>query len=397
MVQLSKRIQSLKESETIQMAKLSRELKNAGKDIIDLSLGEPDFETPKHIKNGAKRAIDAGFTHYPPVAGFADLKQAISKKFKHQNKLNFDSDHIVVSTGAKQSLANLILSIVNPGDEVILPVPYWVSYAALVQLAEGKVVEVESNIKSNFKITPRQLNAAITKKSRVFLFSSPCNPSGSVYTKDELKGLANVLAKHKEIVVISDEIYEHINYTAKHESIAQFPKIQDRTVVVNGVSKAFAMTGWRLGYIGAPKWLANACEKMQGQITSGASTISQKAALTALTASLDSAKKMKKSFKQRRDVMLKLLADVPGIKMNTPQGAFYLFIDVSYYFGKRNGRKIVKNATDLCMYLLETANVALVTGSAFGIDTCVRISYATSVYKLREAVKRIKKALKELE
>jgi len=393
---LAKRILDLAESETIQMAKLSRELKQAGKDVIDLSLGEPDFETPRHIRTGAKRAIDAGFTHYTPVSGYLDLREAISKKFKTQNKLHFDADQIVVSTGAKQSLANLVMSLVDPGDEVILPMPYWVTYAALVNLAGGKVVAIPSSIKSDFKITPAQLRKAITKKTKAFIFSSPCNPSGTVYTKKELEALATVLSKSKRVIVISDEIYEHIKYNGRHESIGQFKGIKEQTVVVNGVSKGFAMTGWRLGYIGAPKWLAKACDKMQGQITSGTSSISQRAALTALTSSLKPTEKMRESFKKRRDIMLELAKDIPGLKTNLPQGAFYLFPDISYYFGMRLGSYHIKNANDLCMYLLEQANVALVTGRAFGMDGCIRISYAASTLKLKEAMARIKKALAEL-
>jgi aspartate aminotransferase len=393
---LSHRINTLSESQTIGMAKLSRELSSKGFDVINLSLGEPDFITPEHIREAAKKAIDAGYTHYTPISGFPELRKAISEKFKRENNLAYAPDQIVVSTGAKQAIANVILSLVNPGDEVIIPMPYWVSYIEVVKLAEGKVIPIKTTIDSDFKITPAQLEAAITPKTKMFIFSSPCNPTGTVFTRDELKAFADVLAKHPNVYVLSDEIYEHINFLDRHVSIAEFENIKERVIVVNGLSKSFAMTGWRIGYIGAPKWIADACDKMQGQFTSGTSSISQKAAETALNSDLKPTLEMEKAFHRRRDLVLKLMKDIPGWKVNEPQGAFYVFPDVSFYFGKSDGETTVNNATDLCMYLLHKAHVSIVTGEAFGDANCVRFSYAASDEKLTEAIRRIKEALTRL-
>lgn len=396
MSKLAQRINQLTESQTIAMAKLSRELQEQGHDIISLSLGEPDFVTPEYIREGAKKAIDEGFTFYTPISGFADLRKAISEKFKKENNLDFSPDQIVVSTGAKQSIANVVLCLVNPGDEVIVPAPYWVSYSQIILLAGGVPVFIPTTIDSDFKITPTQLKAAVTSKSKMFIFSSPCNPTGSVYTRNELKGLAEVFAQHENIYILSDEIYEHINFNARHESIAQFPEIKERVIVVNGVSKGYAMTGWRIGYIGAANDIAKACDKMQGQFTSGTSSISQKAALIALTGDSGQNHNMLDSFKRRRDLVLNLMKYIPGWKINTPQGAFYVFPDVSYYFGKSAGNIMIKTPSDLCMYLLKDANVALVTGEAFGDKNCLRFSYATSDKLLIEAIRRIKESLTKL-
>ena len=393
---LSQRIQNLAESETLQMAKLSRELRSKGHDIIDMSLGEPDFPTPRHIREAAKKAIDDGFTKYPPVSGYLDLRQAISDKFKRENNLDFSPDQIVVSTGAKQSLSNALMVLVDPGDEVILPSPYWVSYREMVKLAQGKQITIPSTVENNFKITPDQLEDAITPHTRVFCYSSPCNPTGTVYTKNELRAFAHVFARHPHVFIISDEIYEHISFLGKHESIAQFEELKDRVIVVNGMSKAYAMTGWRLGYIGAPQWIAKACDKMQGQITSGANSIAQRAALAALTSDQSETEKMCEAFKHRRGIILQLLNEIPGMKTNHPDGAFYIFPDVSYYFGKSNDDQIVLNSDDLCRYLVYNAGVTLVTGQAFGAENCIRISYATSEEKIREAMKRMKDALAKL-
>ncbi len=393
---LSNRINTLSESQTIGMSKLSRELSAKGIDVINLSLGEPDFITPEHIREAAKKAIDDGYTHYSPISGFAELRKAVSEKFKRENNLTYAPDQIVISTGAKQSIANVILSLINPGDEVIIPMPYWVSYIEVVKLAEGKVVPIKSTIESDFKITAAQLEAAITPKTKLFIFSSPCNPTGTVFTREELKSFADVFAKHPQVFVLSDEIYEHINFLDKHTSIAEFDNIKDRVIVVNGLSKSFAMTGWRIGYIGAPKWIADACDKMQGQFTSGTSSISQKAAEAALNSSLKPTLEMQAAFRRRRDLVLKLMKDVPGWKVNEPQGAFYVFPDVSSYFGKSDGESTINNATDLCMYLLNKGHVAIVTGEAFGDPDCVRISYAASDEKLVEAIRRIKTSLSQL-
>ena len=390
---LSKRVVSLAESQTIGMSKLSRELISQGVDIVNLSLGEPDFITPLHIREAAKKAIDDGFTFYSPIAGFAELRKAISDKFRRENNLEFSPQQVIVSTGAKQSIANIVLSIINPGDEVIIPLPYWVSYIEIVKLAEGKTVAIKTTIDSDFKITPAQLEASITSSTKLFIFSSPCNPTGTVYTKDELRALAEVFKKHPGIYILSDEIYEHINFLGGHESIAQFDYLRDRLIIVNGVSKGFAMTGWRIGYIGAPKIIADACEKMQGQFTSGASSISQKAAEAALVSDLKPTLEMKAAFRKRRDLVLELMNTIPGWVVNKPEGAFYVFPDISYYLGKTFEGKTIKTSTDFCMFLLYHANVSLVTGEAFGDGNCLRFSYAASEEKIIEAIRRIKDCL----
>ena len=380
-------------SATLAMAAKARELKAEGKDIIGLSLGEPDFNTPDFIKDAAKQAIDDNYNSYTPVDGYGELKQAIITKFKRDNKLSYKPSQIVVSTGAKQCLANVALVLLNKGDEVILPCPYWVSYADIVKLSEGTPVEVKTSIETDFKMTPAQLEAAITSNTKMIWFSSPCNPSGSVYSEQELRALADVLQKHPKIYVVSDEIYEHINYGSGHASMAQFEDMYDRTITVNGVSKAFAMTGWRIGYLGAPEAIARACNKMQGQITSGANCIAQRAVITALEAPPSKVQYMIDEFKSRRDLMLNLLSEIDGFSCNVPRGAFYVFPDVSSIFGKTfNGVKI-NNATDLSLFLLEEALVATVTGDAFGNPNCIRISYAASQKQIIEAVERIKKSL----
>ncbi len=378
------------------MAKLSRDLQDQGYDIISLSLGEPDFITPEGIRESAKKAIDDGFTKYSPIAGFADLRQAISAKFKNENNLDYAPDQIVVSTGAKQSIANAVLSLVNPGEEVIVPAPYWVSYTQMIKLAEGIPVFIPSTVATDYKITPEQLQKAITSKSKLLIFSSPCNPSGTVYTKQELEALARVIAEKEDLYVISDEIYEHINFYGKHESIAQFDFIKERIIVVNGVSKGYAMTGWRIGYIGAPKWIAAACDKMQGQFTSGTSSISQKAATAALQSGTGFYNQMRETYRRRRDLVVTMLQQVPGLKVNVPMGAFYVFPDVSFYFGKTDGINTILNATDFCMFLLKDANVSMVTGEAFGDSNCVRLSYATSDELLIKALTRVQVSLAKL-
>jgi aspartate aminotransferase len=383
-------------SATLAMAQKSRDLQAQGIDVINLSIGEPDFDTPQHIKDAAKKAIDDNFTHYPPVPGYESLRKAIVEKFKRENNLEFKTDQIVVSTGAKHSIINVFLTILNPGDEVIVPAPYWVSYPAMVGLAEGEPVFVKCNIDSDFKMTAAQLEAAITPKTRALIFSSPSNPTGNLYSKEELKSLAKVIEKHPNIIVVSDEIYEHINFVGKHESIAQFPEIKDRVVVVNGVSKGYAMTGWRIGYIGAPTWIAKAVTKLQGQFTSGACTIAQKAAEAALNAGVDEPHKMTAIFNKRKDAVLKFMKDIPGLKTNIPEGAFYVFPEVSYFFGKAYDGKTINTSNDLALYLLEKAHVATVAGDAFGSPECLRLSYATSEELMLEALKRIKKALAEL-
>jgi aspartate aminotransferase len=375
------------------MAAKARELKAEGKDIIGLSLGEPDFNTPDFIKSAAKQAIDDNYNSYTPVDGYAELKQAIITKFKRDNNLTYAPSQIVVSTGAKQCLANVALVLLNKGDEVILPCPYWVSYSDIVKLSEGTPVEVKTSIDTDFKMTPAQLEAAITPKTKMIWFSSPCNPSGSVYSREELRALADVLQKHPQIYVVSDEIYEHINFGNGHASMAQFEDMYDRTITVNGVSKAFAMTGWRIGFLGAPEKIARACNKMQGQITSGANCIAQRAVITALEASPSKVQYMIDEFKIRRDLILNLLGDIDGFSCNTPEGAFYVFPDVSALFGKTFKGKQINNATELSLYLLEVALVATVTGEAFGNPNCIRISYAASQEQIIEAVQRIKDAL----
>ncbi len=393
---LSKRVISLAESQTIGMSKLSRELSSQGIDIVNLSLGEPDFITPLHIREAAKKAIDDGYTYYPPIAGFLELRKAVSEKFKRENNLDFLPQQIIISTGAKQSIANVVLSLIDPDDEVIIPMPYWVSYIEIVKLAEGKTVPIKTTIDSDFKITPAQLEKAITPATKMFIFSSPCNPTGTVYTKEELRGLAEVFRKHQHVYILSDEIYEHINFMGNHESIAQFEHLKDRLIVVNGVSKSFAMTGWRIGYIGAPKIIAEACEKMQGQFTSGASSIAQKAAEAALNQDLQPTRDMNSAFRRRRDLVLSLMKTIPHWKVNKPEGAFYVFPDVSAYFGKSFEGNKINNSTELCMYLLHHGNVSLVTGEAFGDANCLRFSYAASDEKLIEAIRRIKAALEKL-
>jgi len=390
---LSERINNMSTSATLAMAAKARELRNEGKDIIGLSLGEPDFNIPDFIKEAAKQAVDDNYSSYSPVDGYADLKKAISNKFKRDNNLEYGPNQIVVSTGAKQSLANVAMCLLNQGDEVILPAPYWVSYRDIVKLAEGVPVEVPTSIETDFKMTPEQLEAAITPKTKMMWFSSPCNPSGSVYSLAELEGLAEVLRKHPDIFIVSDEIYEHINFRSGHVSIAGIEGMYDRTITVNGVSKAFAMTGWRIGYIGAAEWIAKACTKFQGQMTSGANAIGQRAAITALEASVDKIQFMIDKFHERRDLILKLLGEIEGFNLNVPEGAFYVFPDVSYFFGKTLQGTTIDNASDFALYLLEKANVATVTGEAFGSPNCIRISYAASEDEIREAVKRIKEVV----
>jgi len=378
------------------MAKLGRELRAKGIDVIDLSLGEPDFDTPEHIKDAAIKAIQDNWSHYTPVSGFLDLREAICVKFKRDNGLDYLPENIVVSTGAKQSLANIILALVDEGEEVIIPTPYWVTYSELVKIADGKVVEIPSTLESEFKITPAQLEAAITPKTKAFLFSSPCNPSGAVYTKAELEGLAEVFRKHPDVFIISDEIYEYINFTGKHESIAQFTDLKDRIIIVNGLSKGFAMTGWRLGYIAASVAVAKGCEKLQGQFTSGTNSIAQKAAVIALTHDLKPSFDMVTEFTKRRKRVLELVKDIPGLKCFEPQGAFYIFPDVSSYYGKSDGTTTVKNASDLSMYLLNTAHVSSVMGDAFGDPKCIRFSFANSLPNIEKGWSRIKEALAKL-
>lgn len=392
--QLSDRINSVTPSATLEMAAKARELRSAGKDIIGLSLGEPDFKVPDFIKDAAVQAVNEGYNSYTPVDGYGELKDAIITKFKRDNNLSYEPAQIVVSTGAKQALYNVAQVCLNKGDEVVLPCPYWVSYSDIVKLADGVPVEVPTSLENDFKMTPAQLEAAITPKTKMLWYSSPCNPSGSIYSKEELRALADVLQKHPQIIVVSDEIYEHINYgVTAHASMAEFEDMFDRTVTVNGVAKAFAMTGWRIGYIGAPAYIARATNKLQGQVTSGANCIAQRAVITALLESPDRIEYMVKEFKGRRKLILELLNNIEGFTCNEPQGAFYVFPDVSAYFGKTLKGKEVKNASDFAMYLLEEANVATVTGDAFGNGNCIRISYAASENDIREAIKRIEAVL----
>lgn len=392
-MQLSKRLQNLKPSATIAMSAKARELKSQGIDVISLSIGEPDFNTPDFIKEAAKKAIDDNYSGYPPIAGYADLKETICKKFKRDNNIEYTANQVVVSTGAKQSIYNVLQAIVDEGTEVIIPTPYWVSYSDIVELSGGTPVFVEGTLEADFKITPAQLEAAITDKTRAIIYSSPCNPSGSVYTREELKGLAEVLAKYPDVIIISDEIYEHIVYGDKNVSIASFPEVYNQTVTVNGLAKAFAMTGWRIGFIGAPAWLAKACETLQGQVTSGATSIAQRAAITALEADPSSVQYMVDAFAERRELMLGWAKEIPTLKVNEPKGAFYLFPDVTATFGNTYNGVTINNADDLALYLLEHAQVAVVSGSAFGSKNCIRISYAASVEELKEAMTRIKNAL----
>ncbi len=394
---LSDRINKMSESATLAMARLSRELKEQGKDVITLSLGEPDFDTPDFIKNAAKKAVDDNFSHYTPVPGLAELRDSIVKKFQRDNDLSYSRDQIVVSTGAKQSLANVCLSLLNPGDEVLLPCPYWVSYSDMIKLAEAKPVKILSSIENDFKVTTSQIEKAITSKTKMLIFSSPCNPSGTVYSKKELESIAKMLEKHPNIYIVSDEIYEHINFDEKHFSIGSINSMKNKTITVNGVSKGFAMTGWRVGFIGAPQWIANACNKIQGQVTSATCAIAQKATQEAMLSDPKKTTKiMRDSFLKRRDLVVKLFKGIPNIKCNLPKGAFYVFPDVSFYFGKRHNNITIKNADDLCMYLLNNAFVACVSGSAFGNDNCIRISYATSENILIEGINRIKNHLEQL-
>lgn len=391
--QLSDRINNLAASATLAMAAKARELRAEGKDIIGLSLGEPDFNTPDFIKDAAIQAVNDNYNSYTPVDGYVELKDAIITKFKRDNKLTYDRSQIVVSTGAKQSLYNVAQVCLNPGDEVLLPCPYWVSYSDIVKLAEGVPVEVETSLDTDFKMTPEQLEAAITPKTKMLWYSSPCNPSGSIYSEAELRALADVLKKYPQIVVVSDEIYEHINYVGGHASMAQFEDMYDRTVTVNGVAKAFAMTGWRIGYIGAPAYIARACNKIQGQVTSGANCIAQRAVITALEAPVSKIQYMVDEFKERRKLILGLLKEIEGFECNEPEGAFYVFPNISHYFGKTLNGTTINNASDLALYILEHANVATVTGEAFGNPNCIRISYAASQDQIKEAISRIKKAL----
>ncbi len=390
---LSNRVNQLAESETLAMSRLAGELKDKGIDVINMSLGEPDFHTPDFIKAAAKEAVDKNFSYYTPVPGYKDLLEAICEKFNRDNGLSYKPSQIVTSTGAKQSIINVIMATVNPGDEVILPAPYWVSYAEMVTLNEGKVVSIETSYETDFKISPAQLEKAITPKTKVFLFSNPCNPTGTLYSENELRALGEVFKKNSHVLIISDEIYEHINFESKHFSMASIPELYSRTVTVNGLSKAFAMTGWRLGYIGAPEEIAKACVKIQGQFTSGASSITQRAAIAAVKADPVSLHPMREAFHKRRDLLIKLMKEIPHIKVNNPGGAFYLFPEVSYYFGKSDGDTVIKDAKDLCMYLLNKGHVALTPGGAFGAPNYFRLSYATSEEKITEAVNRIKKSL----
>ena len=390
---LSDRINSLPASATLTMAAKARELKSQGVDIIGLSLGEPDFNTPEFIKDAAIQAVKDNYNSYSPVDGYADLKEAICNKFKRDNGLDYKPSQVVVSTGAKQSIANLCMVLLNPGDEVLLPAPYWVSYSAIATLAEAKSIIIPSSIETDFKITPKQLEAAITPKTKLVMFNSPNNPSGTIYTEAEYRALGKVLEKFPDIYILSDEIYELINYGKPHFSIAAIPQLYDRTITVNGVAKAFAMTGWRIGYIGAPEWIAKACNKMQGQITSGANCIAQRATIAAVNAPVSEIQYMVDEFKSRRTLILNLLSEIPGLKLNEPDGAFYVFPDVSAYFGKTMKGKTINDANDFALFLLEEANVATVTGDAFGNPDCIRISYAASVENIKEAVKRIANAL----
>jgi len=394
---LSRLVMDMQESATLKMAKLARELKAKGKDVIDLSLGEPDFDTPVHIKEAAKKALDEGYTKYTPVNGLQELREAIVRKFARDNGLQYTPNQIVVSNGAKQSVYNLCLALLDPGDEVIIPAPYWVSYYEIIKMAGGVPVVAYSNIENDFKCSAEQIEALISDRTKFILYSSPCNPSGSVFSYDELKAIATMLQSYEHVLVVSDEIYEHINFTDRHHTIASFEGMQDRTIIINGMSKAYAMTGWRLGYTASPAWVAEACTKIQGQVTSGATSFGQKASVTALDADHQPTKDMTKAFHQRRDLVIRLLEQIPLLLVNRPQGAFYMFPDVSAYFGKttKDGN-VVKDADDMSLYLLAEAMVSTVSGAAFGNDRCIRLSYATSEAKLTEAASRIEKALSEL-
>lgn len=396
MNQLSNRLNSLSPSATLAMSQKSSELKAQGVDVINMSVGEPDFNTPDHIKEAAKKAIDENFSRYSPVAGYPALRNAIVEKLKKENGLEYTAAQISCANGAKQSVCNTILTLINKGDEVIVPAPYWVSYPEMIKLAEGTPVIVRAGIEQDFKITPEQLEAAITPKTRALILCSPSNPTGSVYSKEELSGLAAVLAKHEQVITIADEIYEHINYIGRHESIAQFPEIKDRVVIVNGVSKAYAMTGWRIGFIAAPEWIVKGVNKLQGQYTSGPCSVSQKAAEAAYTGTQEPVEEMRKAFELRRDLIVKLAKEIPGFEVNVPQGAFYLFPKCDSFFGKKDGDRVVNNAEDLAMYLLEVGHVACVGGTSFGAPECIRMSYATSDDNITEAMHRIKETLARL-
>ncbi len=395
-MQISQRVQKLAESETLAMSRRANEMKEKGIDVINMSLGEPDFKTPDFLKRAAKEAIDKDFSYYTPVPGYKELQEAVCRKFKRDNSLDYKPNQIVVSTGAKQSIINVIMAVVNPGDEVVLPAPYWVSYSEMVSLFEGKVIEATTGIETDFKLTPALLEKYITPKTRVFLFSSPCNPTGTTYTEKELRALGEVFKKHPDVVIISDEIYEHINFEGKTFSLAAIPELFERTVTVNGLSKGFAMTGWRLGYIGAPKAIADACVKIQGQFTSGTCSITQRAAIAAMDMDPAEITPMREAFRKRRDLIVKLFKDIPHVQVNNPQGAFYLFPKVDWYFGKSDGKTTIKDAKDLCMWLLDEAKVALTPGGSFGAPDYFRLSYATSEEKITDACNRIKTALGKL-
>ena len=389
-------LNQLTESATLSMARVAREMSQKGFDVVSLALGEPDFDTPEFVKDAARKALDKNITHYPPVNGFLEVRQAIAEKFRRDNGLNYTAEQIVISTGAKQSIANTIYALINPGDEVIMPSPFWVSYAELVKLAGGIPVLISATVENDFKITPAQLEAAINERSKLIIYSSPCNPTGSVYSKEELEAFAEIIERKEELYVISDEIYELINFVGRTHSIASVGNMIERTITVNGVSKAFAMTGWRMGYIGAPKWIADACTKMQGQITSGPNTIAQMATKAAVEADPEVVKEMIETFHKRRDLVFNMLKDIPGLKVNLPEGAFYFFPDISSYFGKSDGETVINTATDLSMYMLQKEYVAVVSGEAFGDENCIRISYAASEKILTDAMNRIKKALAAL-
>ncbi len=396
MAQLSDRLQRLAPSATLAMSQKSSEMKAQGIDVINMSVGEPDFNTPDHIKEAAKKAIDENYSRYSPVPGYPDLRKSIVAKLKNENNLDYSVNEVLVSNGAKQSVCNTIMALVNPGDEVIIPAPYWVSYPQMAKLAGGTPVIVEAGFDQNFKMTPEQLEAAITPKTRLIILCSPSNPTGSVYSKEELKGLADVIKRHDDLFVLADEIYEHINYIGKHESIAQFEGMKERSIIVNGVSKAYAMTGWRIGYIAAPEWIVKGCNKLQGQYTSGPCSVSQKAAEFAYTQSQECVEQMRQAFERRRNLIVQLAKDIPGLEVNVPEGAFYLFPKCSSFYGKSNGDTVINNSSDLALYLLEKGHVATVGGDAFGDPECFRMSYATSDENIREAMRRIKDALAEL-
>lgn len=396
MAQLSDRLNRLAPSATLAMSQKSSEMKAQGIDVINMSVGEPDFNTPEHIKDAAKKAIDENFSRYSPVPGYMDLREAISAKLKRENGLDYGVNEILVSNGAKQSVCNTIMALVNDGDEVIIPAPYWVSYPQMAKLAGGEPVIVEAGFEQDFKMTPEQLEAAITPKTKLLILCSPSNPTGSVYNEEELRGLADVIKRHEDLYVLADEIYEHINYIGKHHSIAQIEGMKERTIVVNGVSKAYAMTGWRIGYIAAPEWIVKGCNKLQGQYTSGPCSVSQKAAVEAYMASQDCVEEMRKAFERRRDLIVSLAKDIPGLEVNVPQGAFYLFPKCSSFFGKTDGTHVINNSTDFALYLLEVGHVATVAGDAFGDPECFRMSYATSDDNIREAMSRIKSAVTRL-